>query len=85
MAATPVAKPLSEHQIVQDDENAENDILSGGGNSSDFATRQGSKAEGVKTGEQLRPENEKPKDPSKIGAIWGKLDLDLGTVLMMFK
>lgn len=41
----------------------------------------GSKSEKVSTGEK---ETEKKK-PSKVKELWGKLGLDMGTVMMMFK
>lgn len=42
----------------------------------DLATRSSTKAEGEVKGE---------KKPSRIKRLWGKLELDVGTVLMMFK
>jgi len=42
-----------------------------------------SKAEHVANG--VNDEEKKKKKPSKLKVLWGKLGLDLGTVLMMFK
>ncbi len=47
----------------------------------DLSTNDEPKIERVKT---RGAEEEKPK-PSKIKELWGKLGLDIGTVLMMFK
>ncbi|KAK0128695.1 hypothetical protein ONS95_000651, partial [Cadophora gregata] len=43
----------------------------------------GSKTEKVSSGDKIV--EEKKKQPSKVKELWGKLGLDMGTVMMMFK
>jgi hypothetical protein len=85
MAEAPDAERLSETRNDRGKgDGEEKDIKDQEGGSPDLMSSHGSKTEKVKTGEEAGKEAEKPK-PSKLKAMIGKLGLDVGTVLMMFK
>lgn len=54
-----------------------------GSQSPNLSSSNGSKVDRVKT--QEKAQDEAAKKPSMLKKIWAKLDLDMGTALMMFK
>lgn len=53
--------------------------------SPELSSNDASKVEKVKTEEQAKQKEDEAKKPSKLKAMWAKLDLDMGTLMMMFK
>lgn len=58
-----------------------------GSSSPDLLSSHDSKVDKVKTGDQAEKKEvaAEVKKPSKLKMMWGKLDLDMGTLMMMFK
>ena len=95
MAERDARPEVAENRIPRDEAKSVQDERSTDGNGSDgrgvlngqdakgleIHSPAGSKAEKVSTGDK---ETEKKK-PSKVKELWGKLGLDMGTVMMMFK
>jgi hypothetical protein len=72
---------VTEHRKPRDHENGGSTAQDGDGKQGETSSNHGAKAEKVQTGQ----EEEEEKKPSKSKELWGKLGLDMGTVLMMFK
>lgn len=73
-----------QHRMPRDHESGapamkdDDEKIGGQGNS------QGPKGEHVPTGDSEK-QREEEKKPSKLKEMWGKLGLDMGTAMMMFK
>jgi hypothetical protein len=71
---------VTEHRKPRDPETEGSTEKNSDENIGEASSNHGSKVERVQNGEE-----KEEKKPSKWKEIWGKLGLDMGTVLMMFK
>jgi hypothetical protein len=71
---------MTEHRKPRDHEIEGVTVKDGDKNIGETSSSHGSKAKKVQSGQK-----EEEKKPSKLKETWGKLGLDMGTVLMMFK
>jgi predicted lipid-binding transport protein (Tim44 family) len=60
-------------------------VKNGDGKAEKVSSSHGSKAENVQTGQKADDAKEEKPNPSKFKQMFGKLGLDMGTVMMMFK
>jgi hypothetical protein len=60
-------------------------VKNGDGKAEKAPSSHGSKAENVQTGQKEDDAKEEKPSPSKFKQTFGKLGLDMGTVMMMFK
>jgi hypothetical protein len=60
-------------------------VKNGNGKTEKVSSSHGSKAENVQTGQKGDDAKEEKPSPSKFKQMFGKLGLDMGTVMMMFK
>jgi hypothetical protein len=81
MAGDVVAEPdMTEQRKPRDPETGGLTAQSGDERIAETSSNHGPKAEKVETGQK-----EEEKKASKLKEVWGKLGLDMGTILMMFK
>jgi hypothetical protein len=81
MASGVGAEPdMTEHRKPRDHETEGSTVKNGDENIGETPRNHGSKIEKVQS-----EHKEEAKKPSKLMEMWGKLGLDMGTVLMMFK
>jgi hypothetical protein len=84
MADDAGAEPdVTEYRKPREQEIEGSPAKDGDGKVGEEASVQGSNAERVQSREKKEKDDE--KKPSKLKEMWGKLELDMGTVMMMFK
>lgn len=90
MAERDAGAEMADNRNTREEPNSVRDeqIQGGNGTLNDRETKApevhspiGSKSEKVSTGHNV----EEKRRPSKVKELWGKLGLDMGTVMMMFK
>lgn len=82
MAQVIGSQPLNDHRKDRENDGRDNGVLGQGGQPPELLGNHQPKDENVKNGNLGA---EMPKKPSKLKAAWGKIGLDMGTALMMFK
>jgi hypothetical protein len=75
---------LGETRETRNGEVGQGEAKNGDGKAEKVLSSHGSKAGNVQTGQKEDDAKEKPS-PSKFKQMFGKLGLDMGTVMMMFK
>lgn len=75
---------MTENRKPRDHEIGSSTAKDGNGNVEGEAGDQGSSTERVESGPSEAKQGDEKK-PSKLKEMWGKLGLDMGTIMMMFK
>jgi hypothetical protein len=80
-----VEPDMTEHRKPRDRETESPTVKEGDEKIDELPSNHGSNAENVRSGEKEEKQAVEEEKPSKVKEMWGRLGLDMGTVMMMFK
>ena len=82
---TGIEPDMTENRKLRDHEAGASTAKGGDEKADRESSNDGSNAEQVQSGENGEEKKKKKKKQSKLNEMWGKLGLDMPTVMMMFK